>query len=196
MPDGTVQEVPMPEFFPYSYWADFSDTGECGHYEILFVASGELAGVPFVRTSRAIASVATPGNLIFDPCNEDSDGDGLSDVDEVFSESTNPGQSDSDADGCTDGQELGPSPTSGGRRDPLNPWDYFNPTQDGRNRSDDITAVVQKYGHDEGLYADYDVRYDRTELVGGNAWQFGPPEGVIRSFELTAAVRSYGHDCA
>ena len=105
---------------------------------------------------------------------------------------------DVDGDGCTTEDErdtaLG-SQSSGGLRDPLNPWDYFNPSQDGVNRVDDITAVVQKYGHDDRVFQDYEVRYDRTELAGGNPWQFGPPDETIRTFDITAAVRSYGHDC-
>ena len=87
------------------------------------------------------------------------------------------------------------NPGQGGGRDPLNSWDYFNPTQDGFNRIDDVVAVVRKYGHDQGVLIDYHTRYDRTPLAGGNPWQFGPPDGVIRIFDTTAAVRSYGHDC-
>jgi hypothetical protein len=106
-------------------------------------------------------------------------------------------QYDSDADGCSNGQELGLNEGLGGRREPLNPWDYFNPTQDGFNRSDDIAAVVNKYGHDQGAAPDYDVRYDRGgALPGGYPWQFLPPNGTIRMIDITAAVLSYGHDCA
>jgi hypothetical protein len=107
----------------------------------------------------------------------------------------NPSDFDTDRDGCTNQQELGPSQGAGGQRSPSNPWDYFNPTQDGINRADDISAVVMKYGHDQGMSGDYDVKYDRTALAGGHPWQFGPPDGLIRSLEITAAVRSYGHDC-
>jgi hypothetical protein len=102
---------------------------------------------------------------------------------------------DSDGDGCTDAQELASDPTLGGQRDYLNPWDYFNPSEDGLNRIDDITAVVLKYGHDLGVYGDYDTKFDRTELTGGNPWQFDAPDGQIRIFDITAAIRSYAHDC-
>jgi hypothetical protein len=107
-----------------------------------------------------------------------------------------PDPADTDGDGCTDQQELGPNPGLGGQRDPLNPWDYFNPTGDLVNRSDDISAVVAKYGHDDGASPEYHVNYDRTPLEGANPWQFGPPNGTIRSFDVSAAVASYGHDCA
>jgi hypothetical protein len=108
-------------------------------------------------------------------------------------------QPDTDGDGCPDASEqqtAAGSEASGGRRDYLNPWDYFNPTQDGMNRTDDLTAVVLHYGHDDNGDPLYGTRYDRRPLAGGHPWQFGPPDGVIRSFDITAAVRSYGHDCA
>lgn len=106
---------------------------------------------------------------------------------------------DDDSDGCPDAREQQTAPgseASGGRRDFHNPWDYFNPTQDGINRMDDISAVLLKYGHDQDVFGDYDVKYDRTGLPGGHPWQFGPPDGIIRTFEITAAVLSYGHDCS
>jgi Tol biopolymer transport system component len=106
--------------------------------------------------------------------------------------------SDFDGDTCTDAREIQAatgSEGSGGQRDPLNPWDYFNPTGDLVNRSDDISAVVAKYGHDDGASPEYHVKYDRTPLAGGHPWQFGPPNGTIRSFDVSAAVASYGHDC-
>jgi alpha-tubulin suppressor-like RCC1 family protein len=107
-----------------------------------------------------------------------------------------PDPADTDGDGCTDQRELGPNPGLGGQRDPLNPWDYFNPTGDRINRSDDISAVVAKYGHDDGASPDYHVKYDRTPLAGGHPWQFDAPNGTIRAFDIGAAVASFGHDCA
>jgi hypothetical protein len=110
---------------------------------------------------------------------------------------TNPQDRDDDNDGCTDGREMSANQTMGGRRDPTNEWDYFNPTGDLINRVDDITAVVDHYGQDEGVPGStYDVKYDRTPLAGGNLWQFGPPDGTIRTADIAAAIRSYGHDCA
>jgi hypothetical protein len=107
-------------------------------------------------------------------------------------------QYDSDADGCSNGQEMGLNETLGGRRDPLYPWDYFNPGLDGTNRIPDITSVVSRYGQDLGQPGStYDTRYDRGgPLPGANPWQFLPPDGTIRITDITAAVLSYGHDCA
>jgi alpha-tubulin suppressor-like RCC1 family protein len=103
---------------------------------------------------------------------------------------------DGDGDNCRDTNEFGMNQMTGGRRDALNPYDYFNPTEDGQNRSDDITLVVDNYGEDENVGgSSYDEKLDRTMLPGAEPWQFGAPDGTIRIFDVTAAVRSYGHDC-
>jgi len=151
-------------------------------------------GVP-IRTKEDYDGIVDTDGCHDSPT-DDYDGDGLSDENEVLLYGTDPTNRDTDGDGCRDGREVGSDPTQGGQRDPLNPWDYFNPTHDGTNRSDDITAVVMKYGHDQGVFGDYDVRYDRTALMGGHPWQFGPPDGTIRTADISAAVRSYGHDCS
>ncbi len=108
------------------------------------------------------------------------------------------GPVDTDGDGCPDASEQQTDPgteTSGGLRDHLNPWDYFNPTHDGINRTDDITRIVQHYGHDDNGDPLYSTEYDRTALMGGYPWQFDAPDGIIRTADISAAVRSYGHDC-
>jgi subtilisin family serine protease len=112
---------------------------------------------------------------------------------------------DFDGDGCPNGQELQTavgSQNSGGLRNPLNPYDYFNPTNDGQNRVDDILEPVGQYFEDDadstpGLppYApDYDWDTDRTGL-GPNNWNFGPPNGQQRVDDILAGVNSYFHDC-
>jgi hypothetical protein len=104
---------------------------------------------------------------------------------------------DTDGDGCPDLKEqqtaIG-SQTSGGRRDYLNPWDYFNPTHDGQNRVDDILVVAQHFGKNTGDPG-YSTDYDRTSL-GPNPWNLGPPNGQIRVNDILAAVYQYHHDCS
>lgn len=122
----------------------------------------------------------------------DSDGDGLSDLmEDVLG--ADPQVEDSDGDGCVDGREFGPRAEEGGRRDPTNPWDYFNPTSDGQNRIDDLLAVVRHYFLEEGD-PEYDVRYDRS-YVGPNAWNLGPPDGRILVHDIIYAMSSFYHDC-
>jgi hypothetical protein len=59
---------------------------------------------------------------------------------------------DSDGDGCADAWELGPTAGWGGRRDPQNPWDFFevpdvNGQRDGSNSSVwDILWLATRFG--------------------------------------------------
>ena len=123
----------------------------------------------------------------------DTDGDGLRDFTELLTYGTDYLNPDTDGDGCTESQELGPDEKLGGRRDPTNPWDYFNPTGDLQNRVDDILAVVYHFG--EGLGdPGYSTAYDRTG-VGPDPWNLGPPDGLIRVGDILAIVQQYQHDC-
>ena len=66
---------------------------------------------------------------------------------------------DSASDGCTSATEMGSDETLGGRRDYLNPWDYYDvagappPIGDGQpdgivDLANDILGVIQQYLHD------------------------------------------------
>lgn len=109
---------------------------------------------------------------------------------------------DYDGDGCPNGKEFGPNPALGGQRNPLNEWDYFNPTQDGLNRVDDILAVIGQYFLDDDPFTPgqppyapgYNPGTDRTRL-GANTWNAGPPNGQQRVDDILAAVGQYFHDC-
>jgi len=101
---------------------------------------------------------------------------------------------DSDGDRCRDAWELGPNPQFGGMRDPRDQWDYFNPSEDGMNRTDDILAVINHYYAAVGD-PDYSTAFDRGGLDGPNAWDVLPPDGRVRIDDILAAVRSYLQDC-
>ncbi len=105
-----------------------------------------------------------------------------------------PPPGDSDGDGCPDADESGPDEKLGGRRNFLNSWDYFNPTNDGKNRVDDILAVVDHYFIREGEPGYEDGKYDRSYL-GPNDWNLGPPDGQVLVDDVLYAVESYFHDC-
>jgi hypothetical protein len=112
---------------------------------------------------------------------------------------------DSDGDGCPDVQEqqtaLG-SEVSGGRRDYLNPYDYFNPTHDHQNRVDDILKVVQQFFKDDhdanpGLppyVSGYNPDTDRA-VIGPNVWNLGIGNGQQRVDDILASVKQFFHDC-
>jgi len=142
------------------------------------------------------------------PLNNDTDSDGIKDGTEVNGFTlpngiknltnnsfvyTNPLLIDTDGDGCKDGKEIGNDQTQGGKRDPTNPWDYFNPQYDGMNRIEDIVAVVTQYYIDVG-HPNYTDRTDRT-FIGPNLWNLGPPDGEQRIEDIVNAVNSYYHDC-
>jgi hypothetical protein len=100
---------------------------------------------------------------------------------------------DTDGDGCANTKEQGTNERTGGRRDYLNPWDFFDPNGDGLHRNDDIVAVMQRYMTNEGG-ANYSAAYDRT-LLGPNYWNLGPPNGQIRLDDIMIIRSLYYHDC-
>ena len=103
---------------------------------------------------------------------------------------------DSDGDGCSDGRELGPEETLGGRRDPENPWDFYDVNGDGTvNIVDDVLAVASAYGR--AGEANYDAALDRSPAAA-NAyrWDMGPPDGAINVFDDVLGVAlQVGHSC-
>lgn len=104
---------------------------------------------------------------------------------------------DSDGDACPDAREqqtASGSVITGGRRNFLNTYDYFNPTHDGKNRIDDVLAVLDQYFVDSGNPA-YTTNTDRT-LMGPNAWNLGPPDGKQRVDDILNAVHQYYQDCS
>jgi subtilisin family serine protease len=112
---------------------------------------------------------------------------------------------DYDGDGCPNGKEFGANEHAGGRRNPLNPWDYFNPTHDGVNSVDDILAVVAQYNKNQYLPSPpnppntpnpaYTQDTDRS-YIGPNLWNLGPPDGQQRVDDILMAVAQYNHNCS
>jgi len=102
------------------------------------------------------------------------------------------------------GGELTSNASFGGRRDDFNRYDYLNPTLDGRNRVDDILAVVNEYFNDDPVTpaptpiidVDYDSLTDRTSALDPTeAWDLAAPNGQQRVDDILAAVKQYFHDC-
>jgi hypothetical protein len=125
--------------------------------------------------------------------NGDADGDGLTIGAERYF-GTDPLVADTDGDGCSDGREVGPTRQAGGQRNPLDPWDYFNPTHNGKNRIDDVLLVVHQFFQDSGNPG-YNPDTDRT-LVGPNAWNTGPPDEQQRVDDVLNMMHQFHHDCA
>ena len=124
----------------------------------------------------------------------DEDGDGLNNCQEMEI-GTDPTKRDTDGDICPDNKEVGLVPSQGGMRDPLNPYDYFDPTQNGQVRIGDILAVVNEYSLDDPPgQIDYRSLTDRT-VLGPDVWDLGPPNGQQRVDDVLASVKQYSHDC-
>jgi hypothetical protein len=198
----------------FIYTGTFSTTSSCGIYAVNASFSG-TSGTEgaLTRLQGTTFEVHVPGSVIGNPCDADDDDDGLTDDEEVNGKASpkvplgtlhsDPFTLDTDSDGCPDGAELGGAQTAGGRRDPANPADYFNPTGDGKNRVDDIVAVVNQYFDDDddanpGLppyEPDYNPATDRT-LVGPNAWNLSIGNGLQRVDDIVNQINQYFHDCS
>ena len=125
-----------------------------------------------------------------DPLNADTDGDGLSDGDEVLTYGTAPLDPDTDGDGCGDLRELGSDPASGGQRDPNNPWDFYDVNGDSFvDLPNEILGVIT-------AFASYDVIYDRGPSAGPNPWNMTAPDGVIDlPNDILGVIHQFGHSC-
>jgi hypothetical protein len=105
-PDNTTAALALADAGGGAYTGSFDDTAACGLYQVTISADGSDGGTPFSRQDRTIAFVGVPGNVIMDPCNADSDGDGITDKDEINIYHTNPANPYTAGDGYTDGQHV------------------------------------------------------------------------------------------
>lgn len=104
---------------------------------------------------------------------------------------------DSDDDGCDDAQEQGLSPDAGGRRDPLDPWDFYDVTSNGAIDLSDTLAVLGKFGLQPGN-AGYDAAFDRVR-GDPDPWRTTAATGAHAGIDLEDALAnlaSFGHTCA
>jgi hypothetical protein len=71
-------------------------------------------------------------------------------------------------------------------------WLGAQAPNDGENRIDDVTAVINNYRADDPPATN---KYDRTGIAGANDWNLGPPNGLIRIDDVTAIIAQNRHDC-
>ncbi len=155
------------------------------------------------------------------PLSYTDDGDGVPPFYEMMNHS-NPcvndtDTTDTDGDGCSDAQELGSDATLGGRRDPNNPWDFFdtpdaNGVRDGVILMADIMRVLRRYGADDAdgsasvnrnsppsgpppASSAYSPAFDRSYVEGVSPSHLGAPDGHITLFELLRVLSQYGNSC-
>ena len=109
---------------------------------------------------------------------------------------------DKDSDGCTDVKENGPDETLGGRRNPHNPWDFYDVYGPARSLvldqiidlPNDILGVIQHFSP-QGQ-APYDAQFDRGPSAGPNPWNMSAPDGVIDlPNDILGVILQFGHSC-
>jgi hypothetical protein len=118
---------------------------------------------------------------------------------------------DADADGCLNITELGSDEMAGGRRDPNNFWDFFDVpagpelARDGRVTVSDVVAVAAHFGS----FGDssggprtapppdpaYHPAFDRTLPLPEDAWDTGPPDGIVAIDDVVYSIAQFGHGC-
>ncbi|OGO50654.1 MAG: hypothetical protein A2148_03215 [Chloroflexi bacterium RBG_16_68_14] len=175
-------------------WPDDQDGFNEPLVHIVTTPPAETATPTATPTSVSLATpTLTP--LPSDTPGPDADGDALPDLDEALL-GTDPANPDTDGDGCGDGAELGSDPTRGGRRDPLNPWDFYDVNKDGRiSASNDVLPVIMRYRVRAGD-ARYDPIYDRGPSRGPYPWNMTAPDGRIdANNDVLGILFQYGHDC-
>ncbi|MDP3768751.1 MAG: flexitail domain-containing putative surface protein [Dehalococcoidia bacterium] len=114
-------------------------------------------------------------------------------------------QVDSDGDGCPDQAELGPDETLGGRRDPTNPWDFYDVDGDGVvDVFNDLFAVAFAHGQvpGDGLYS---TGKDRSPPPSAatepdpnkrEPWDLRAPDGSVDLFtDIFGLAAQVGHTC-
>jgi hypothetical protein len=204
-----ITAVPFPEAVPYSLTSLALDPADkpviafaAGDSRVLLMRCGDLTCSSGNTLVRVATSVWQPG-LTFDGSGQEVIAYGG--ILTVVRCGVPHCSTDTDGDGCSDVLERATpvgSETGGGVRDAKNPNDYFNPSHDKKNRVDDILLVVNQYFDDDndgspGLppyVAGYNPDTDRT-LLGPNAWNLGPPNGLQRVDDILNQVKQYFHDC-
>ena len=115
-----------------------------------------------------------------------------------------PDPGDTDGDGCSDEQENGPNQELGGRRDYLNPWDFYDVNGDlSVSIPEEILPIAAAFGPSTG--PNYTTAKDRTspptadeepDPAKREPWDLGPPDGTINIIDdILGAARQFGHNC-
>lgn len=118
---------------------------------------------------------------------------------------------DTDLDGCTNAHEYGSDPARGGVRNPLDFWDFFDPTRDKSVANADFLAILRHFNTNgvppaitkavvnapEPPSGTYWVLADRGgQISGANPWDQLPANGAIGFPDFLAVLPQFGHTCA
>ena len=101
---------------------------------------------------------------------------------------------DTDGDGCKNGQEV----RFHLRRNPLDPWDYYDvsvPKDGVIDLPNDILGVILHFA--PGGYPPGDENFDRGPSTGPNTWNMTAPDGVIDlPNDILGVIFQFNHNCA
>ena len=135
----------------------------------------------------------TTHELCDDPAGESD----LTQTTYIYPGDTNLGDDDTDGDGCTDVQELQPNSRLGGLRDPWNLYDFYDVNGDGSiTWAGDILPVANAFlqGPGDPLYT---AAKDRGGTLGPFAHNRAGPDGTIGvPNDILPVILQFGHSCA
>lgn len=153
--------------------------GDAGTY--LVMVSVEDNGLPALTTSENF-------NIIIDPAFVDTDGDGISDAQEVIF-GTNPNLADTDADGLNDGVEIG-FDGDDASYDPYHPT--INPTGtdlDANSMDTDGDGLDDQLEHDNTSGNEPIDPTTWPNLADADLAPHGNPDGVVNAADYLVATR-------
>jgi hypothetical protein len=112
------------------------------------------------------------------------------------------GDKDEDDDGCNDWAELGANEAQGGKREPFNPYDFYDvggmaggPPDGIVDLPNDILGVIQHFAP-RAADARYDPAFDRGPPDGPYPWNMTEADGVIDlANDILGVIQQYLHDC-
>ena len=108
--------------------------------------------------------------------------------------STNPGP-DSDGDGCPDANETSTDPLLGGRRDPNDPWDFFDVTGDQFIDLSDAIDVMSYFG-DPALPGTPGNLRDRYVPDPAQPWRTAESDDGVDLSDALYNLASFGTNCS
>ena len=111
------------------------------------------------------------------------------------SDPTGTGDDDTDGDGCDDREELDNNKGTGGQRDPWNSADFFDTNLDKAVTTTDIFKTAAKFGKSIGQPG-YSAAHDRGTLgYGPFAHNLSGADGAIAAGDIFASAAQFGHNC-
>jgi len=139
-------------------------------------------GAPQTNTDAGNTALGLPGaDTLGDACDPDIDGDGCHNLEEQ-GVIPDPGQL---------------QPEFGNDRDPLDPWDFFEVTDDKAIDLQDTLAILARFGANPGD-GNYSPRYDR-QIDAVKKYLSAAATGDQIGIDLSDALnnlQSFGHSCA